>query len=788
MRIVAVRVERDARPGWQLVLVDSSGRRGHGEAATSPGFGSGAAATGADMRRLPAALLGCSDTGDLDRVMAALALQSSEATYAVELALLDLIGQHRGLPLAACLTHTVSEAPIPRHALIRSPDEAAECAASALKVKVGRETLAADDRRLAGIRRVAGPHVSIRLDANGAWSPEEAIEALRRLGRHDVALVEQPCPTVEGLARVRAAVDIPVAADESAPELDRILALDAADVLVLKPMFVGGLRAALRLAERARAADLRISVTHALEGTVGRLGALHLAAAIGCEDTCGVDAHHLPPGSGLGLPREATRPGGPAKPAPDALPNPVRSAALACPSRAALHCQTRGTWTAAELADAVARRAAALGLAGVRPGALVALAGSDRADPDAEWVINFHAIGWLGAAVLPLPLRTPEPTRTRLLERAAPSALVWCGADALVWCGADAPADCDVPVIRAVDHPDLPPAPERFWPLDEVRAVVATSGTTGVPRLVALRTIQWMTSAFGSAIRLGHAPDDRWLCCLPLHHVGGLSILIRCAWYATAVELHPRFDPAAVSEAIDSGRTTLVSLVPSMLDAVQKARAWAPFPPSLRAILLGGAPASDRLLARCAAIGAPVAVTWGMTEAASQVATRRPGDAGEGRSVGAPLAFARVTVTDHEDVLEVRGPLVYGTLRTGDRGMVGPDGDVRVLGRADEVIVSGGENIDPTEVEAVLATHPAVGEAAVLGIPDARWGRRPAAWLVGAEPAGERPSFAELQRHCNEHLAGFKAPDRFRWVTAIPRSPLGKIDRAGLRALEEEVR
>jgi O-succinylbenzoic acid--CoA ligase len=286
----------------------------------------------------------------------------------------------------------------------------------------------------------------------------------------------------------------------------------------------------------------------------------------------------------------------------------------------------------------------------------------------------------------------------------------------------------------------------------------------------------------GYAMRLGHALDDAWLCCLPLHHIGGLSILLRCAMYATTARLEPRFEAAAVARALDSGQITLASLVPAMLSAALDARAAAgrsgPFPPALRAILLGGGPTRAPLLARCQAIGAPVSVTWGMTETGSQVATRAPGDLSPGLHAGAPLAFARVTLDGER--LAVEGPVAPGgRLVSHDRGAIDGDGRVHITGRSDDVILSGGENIDPAEVEAALTDHAGVAGAAVVARSDPRWGQRPVAWLVPS--AGDRPPDAELEAWCRDRLAGFKVPDAFLWCDALPRTALGKISRGLLR-------
>jgi len=452
------------------------------------------------------------------------------------------------------------------------------------------------------------------------------------------------------------------------------------------------------------------------------------------------------------------------------IPHPLASAARARPSHPAL-ISAGWSLTYAELATAAARKAAALKERGVRPGDRVVLLGG----PSQQWIAAFHAVSWLGAVAAPLsPSLTPDELRRALtiltpaLTLYAPEDLSGDQREALTGLPSDS---LSVSGVEA--------APERDWPLEEVRLTVMSSGTTGAPRPIDLTGAQLTFSAFGSAMRLGHDPADRWLCCLPLNHVGGLSILLRCALYGTTVALHDRFDPAAVARALDRGDASLVSLVPAMLAAVLDAREARPFPTSLRAVLLGGGATPEALIERCRVIGAPVAITWGMTEAASQLATRAPGDLSPGGHVGAAMPFARVTAEG--GLLTVEGPVAPGgRMVTRDRGAVDDEGRVQVHGRSDDVIISGGENIDPAEVEAVLEDHEAVSEAAVVARADARWGQRPVAWLVSA-PGADRPNPEALADWCRERLLGFKVPDAFEWATSLPRTELGKVSRSTLR-------
>ncbi len=468
------------------------------------------------------------------------------------------------------------------------------------------------------------------------------------------------------------------------------------------------------------------------------------------------------------------------------IPNPILSAALTRPDHLALVVEGEG-WSWSRLCGEVRRAAGAFAAQGVGVGDRVALLG----EPSGAFVVALHALGWIGAVACPLPERAPAPEIGALIRRLEAVGVVLVGrlGDDLHAVEGREPARSEDPrraaalrearEIRA--EVAAPEAAERFWPLDEVRLALMTSGTTGEPRAVSLTTGQLMTSAFGSAIRLGLSPQDRWLSCLPLNHVGGLSILTRSAFYGTTVELMAGFEAVEVARALDSGRVSLVSLVPQMLEQVLDARAAAPFAAGLRCVLLGGGPAPAALIERCSALGVPVSVTWGMTEAASQICTLEPGEPCGRGDVGAPLAFARVD--EVEGRLRIRGPIVAGgELVTADGGEVDARGRVRVHGRADDAIVSGGENIAPGEVEAALLAHEAVADAAVVGVPDEVWGHRPVAALVLA-PGAARPSEEALRAWCRGRLAAFKAPDRVVWVESLPRGALGKLSRSSVRAM-----
>jgi O-succinylbenzoic acid--CoA ligase len=317
--------------------------------------------------------------------------------------------------------------------------------------------------------------------------------------------------------------------------------------------------------------------------------------------------------------------------------------------------------------------------------------------------------------------------------------------------------------MRRVDGP---------LPYPDVATVMFTSGTTSAPKPVYLTLRNWEANAIGSALALGLDQDERWLCVMPLAHVGGLSILLRSTLYATTVILHERFDTAAVlSELMDPARgVTLVSLVPTMLARLLDAGLERP--PTLRWALLGGGPIPQPLLERAHHAGVPVAPSYGMTEGCSQIAT-----------FGVPLHGVELRLDDGDIV--VRGPNFAqntldgdGWLRTGDLGEFDKAGRLQIIGRGSDTIVSGGENVAPAEVEAVLLEHPAVADAGVFSRPDVEWGERVVATVVLRD--GHSVTAGELQDFSSGRLARFKVPKEIGFSEALPRTTSGKLLRREL--------
>lgn len=470
--------------------------------------------------------------------------------------------------------------------------------------------------------------------------------------------------------------------------------------------------------------------------------------------------------------------------------------------------------TYAELDAAVERTAGRLASLGVRAGDHLGVLLETRP----AFVRLVHAAMRLGAVLVPLNVRLARPELSRQADLAEPTLLV-CEADT----EADALALGEVPVA-SVDSPteaSVAALAEReptdfesaSWSRADAQALLFTSGTTGDPKAVELTTGNLLASATASAFRLGVTPDDRWLLCLSMYHMGGLSVVLRSALYGTTVVLQRGFDAGAAADAVAEYEATGVSLVPTMLRRMLDAREeWAD---SLRFVLLGGAPATDDLLARCADRDVPVHPTYGMTETASQIATARPRESFEyDGTVGRPLLWTDVTVVDADGEdrnpdplpagevgeLVVSGPTVtpgyYGDreatdaafgeygLHTGDVGYRDESGRIWVLNRRSDRIVTGGENVHPGAVVEALRDHPDVREAAVVGLDDDEWGERVAALVV--PEAGADLSVADVDAHCEGRLAGFERPRTVAFTDELPRTASGTVEREAVREMLRE--
>ncbi len=366
--------------------------------------------------------------------------------------------------------------------------------------------------------------------------------------------------------------------------------------------------------------------------------------------------------------------------------------------------------------------------------------------PGEEFAIYLHAVWLIGAVAVPIDPNTPQAQRA---ERTRSANFV-----------IDA---------RLGGHEDPAAALVTSHELDAPAVVIFSSGSSGAAKPIELSFGNFWWSAAGSAVALGLSENERWLCCLPLSHIGGLSILVRAAIYGTAATVHERFDsPAVLSELRDVDGPTVVSLVPTTLQRLLDA--GLENPPALRWVLLGGGPISAELLERAAQAAVPVAPSYGMTEACSQIVTG-----------GAPLFCTQVTLGESSEIL-VSGPTIAPQCRpqlsSGDLGRWGPGGELEVIGRSSDLIISGGENVAPELVEAVVAAHPAVADVAVVGRPDAEWGELVTAIVVAKD--GQAVSAEQLIEFCRPELAPHERPKRIEFRDRLGRDGAGKLRRSEL--------
>jgi len=416
-----------------------------------------------------------------------------------------------------------------------------------------------------------------------------------------------------------------------------------------------------------------------------------------------------------------------------------------------------------------------------------------------------HAAQYVGAVLLPLNIRLTARELVFQLQDANCDLLIYdeSNAELAGEAGRLLPslAGCSISQLAEVEPSEVKLNNEID--MDAAHSIMYTSGTTGAPKGVLLTYSNHWASATGSMLNLGLSDQDRWLVCVPMFHISGLSIVMRSVIYGMPIVIHERFEPDAANRAIMEQGVTVVSVVSNMLSRMLNALGDETYPQAFRCMLLGGGPAPLSQLQSCAAKQIPVFQTYGMTETASQIVTLQPEYMlSKLGSAGKPLFQAELRIV-HEGKdaapleageIIVRGPNVTtgylnrpdataetiqnGWLYTGDIGYVDEEGFLYVLDRRKDMFVSGGENVYPAEIEAVLVSHPDVLEAGVTGVADEKWGQTPAAFICLKEQAVITEQ--DVKVYCSDKLAKYKIPSQVYFADKLPRNASNKLLRREL--------
>jgi malonyl-CoA/methylmalonyl-CoA synthetase len=476
----------------------------------------------------------------------------------------------------------------------------------------------------------------------------------------------------------------------------------------------------------------------------------------------------------------------------DTLPRVWAAHAESEPGRPMLWEARRGWVTAGELDRASRRVAARLAGAGLRPGDRVLMS----AATSVELVEAHLAALRLGLVVVPANTAYREREIAHLVRDAGPRAALVDDPDRAAWirrCRSDVVVvgpDVDLP-----DGPGRPPVLDAAGPEDP--AIIGyTSGTTGTPKGAVLSHRNLLASSESVRRAWRWTDSDRLVLALPLFHIHGLGVGLQGTLLAGAsAVLLPRFDPDAVLDAVATHDATLFFGVPTMYARLASSPRLAELG-RLRLCVSGSAPLPPALFVQLAeGSGQQILERYGMTETGMNVSNPYDGERRPG-TVGFPLPGVDLRLGEGGEIL-LRGPNVFGGywqlpeataaaftedawFRTGDIGEHDPDGYLRLVGRARDLIITGGLNVYPREVEDVLREHPSVADVAVAGTPDPEWGEVVAAWVVPG-PAGDAPASDELVAFAADRLARFKCPRRVFLVEALPRNALGKVLRHELR-------
>ncbi|MFJ7645906.1 o-succinylbenzoate--CoA ligase [Lysinibacillus sp. NPDC097279] len=470
-------------------------------------------------------------------------------------------------------------------------------------------------------------------------------------------------------------------------------------------------------------------------------------------------------------------------------PNWILQRAYVTPLRSALTYEGQ-TWTFQQLNELSLKRARQLTTLDIKQGERIAIMGPSTP----ALVVMMYACMHLQCEMVMLNRRLSQAEIAYQLEDSQAEAVLVADEDV-----EKLPPQTSYYLFSAIEngteqHVDI----AKEWSLNQTTSIMYTSGTTGFPKGVRQTVGNHQASATASVLNIGLQADDVWLCAVPLFHISGFSILVRSLLYGNKVQLYEHFNVDAIAQNIIDGDVTHMSVVAVTLERIlntlelNKAQAS----PQFKLMLAGGGPVPVDYLKRASALHLAVAQTYGMTETSSQTATLASEDAMKKvGSAGKPLFFNQIKIlapnAQGEGEICIKGPHVTpgyigrfaersateeGWLHTGDIGYMDEEGYLFVVDRRADLIISGGENIYPAEIENVLLAHPAVQEAGVCGIDDDKWGQVPIAFVV----LKEQLAMEILQQYCENNLAKYKVPKQFIIIDELPRNGANKLLRRKL--------
>ncbi|MCC3358055.1 o-succinylbenzoate--CoA ligase [Bacillus sp. REN16] len=477
------------------------------------------------------------------------------------------------------------------------------------------------------------------------------------------------------------------------------------------------------------------------------------------------------------------------------IPNWLKQRAFLTPNRIAIKTEYEEI-SFLTLHQNVLKKANQLSNAGIQQGDVVSVLMKNSV----EMVEIIHALKYIGAVTVLLNIKlTGNELEFQVSDSGTKMLLT---EDALI----EKANEINIKKMLVKDleqYPEKDCCIQEYFSLDQADTIMYTSGTTGSPKGVIHTYGNHLWSAIGSSLNLGLHQDDCWLLAVPMFHISGLSILYRSVIYGIPAVIHEGFDPKKANAAIINQGVTIMSVVSIMLARMVEELGDETYPDRFRCMLLGGGPAPKPLLENCLTKNIPVFQTYGMTETASQVVTLAPEySISKLGSAGKPLFPVQIkiekegspAIPNEVGEIVVKAPnvtngylnrmdatktsIVDGWLYTGDIGYLDEEGFLFVMDRRSDLIISGGENIYPAELEAVLLAHPSIIEAGVTGVEDDKWGQVPAAFVRIVD--GSNASEAEIIEFCYEKLARYKVPKSIHFVDRLPRNASNKLLRRKL--------